>query len=423
MKHVVVILDGAAGRPLAELGGKTTLEAANTPNLDALATEGVIGLARTVPPGREPSSAAACTSILGYDAEGYPFGRGAIEAASMGIDLEYTDVALRLNLVTIEAGKMKSYSAGNISTEESHEIAAALSEALNDAHFTLYPGVGYRHILVVHGASTVVSLKYTPPHDITGKLTMLYMPKGDGVQLLLDYMKRAHDVLAGLDVNARRIARGDLPVTDVWPFWPGVSGGGLTPFEEAHGVTAALTSGVDLLNGLAKMMGIDRLEIAGVSAGSDNDYAAQAEGALAALDDHDLVVIHVEAPDEEGHAGDIAGKIAAIEAIDREVISRVRAYDGELRVLALPDHPTPIEIKTHDGEPVPYVLWGAGIEPDDTTSYSERAAAESGTLVDPATQLMGMLVVKPAKEEDASAEQDAEDPGDDDAVVGEDVGD
>lgn len=417
MKYAVVILDGAAGRPLTELGDKTTLEAAHTPNLDALASEGLVGLARTVPSGREASSAVACSSILGYDAIGDHFGRGAIEAASMGVALRKGETALRLNLVTLASGKMKSYSAGNISTEESHEIATALAEALDDRTFTLHPGVGYRHILVVEDHAELISLKYTPPHDITDKLSLLYMPRGGGAQVLLDYMNRARQVLAGLDVNARRVARGDLPATDVWPFWPGFAGEALLPFAEKFGVTAALTSGVDLLNGLAVMMDIDRLEIAGVTAGADNDYAAQAEGALAALGDHDLVVIHVESPDEEGHVGDVAGKVAAIEAIDREVIARLRAFDEDLRVLAMPDHPTPIEIKTHDDEPVPFVLWGPGIEPDDATCYNERAGAEAELLV-LGTKLMGMLIVEPEKEEteatpneSASEPEDAASPG------------
>ncbi|MCL2503793.1 MAG: cofactor-independent phosphoglycerate mutase [Coriobacteriia bacterium] len=408
MKHVVVILDGAAGFPLQELDGKTTLEAAKTPNLDALARDGLTGLAKTVPDGMEASSSTACESILGYDPEHQPLGRGGIEATSMGIKLTNWELALRLNLVTIEDGKMKSYSAGNISSEESHEIIAELSAALDDEVFRIHPGIGYRHILVITGYNDLVALKYTPPHDISDKMVLFRMPKGENAGLLMDYMRRAREVLAESPVNARRIKDGKLPATDVWLFWPGLMPWGLKPFAEKYGVSAVLTSGVDLLNGLARLTGIGCLEIAGVTAGSDTDYAAQAEGALAALEDHDVVFIHIEAPDEAGHAGDIAEKIAAIEAIDREIVSRVREaadrFDGGMRILAMPDHFTPIATKTHSREPVPFVLWGEGIVPDSAEVYSEAVAAGTRLRVDPGFKIMAKLLAKPKPEEGEKAE-------------------
>jgi 2,3-bisphosphoglycerate-independent phosphoglycerate mutase len=346
MKHVIVILDGAAGWPLPELGGRTTLAAARTPNLDALAYEGRTGLAQTVPAGAEPSSSAACTAILGYDPVASFVGRGAIEAASMGITLAPDEVALRMNLVNVVDGVMRSYACGHITTPESRAIVAELGAALGDATFHFYPGVAYRHILVVKGHNELLGAGFTPPHDISDTSIDGQAPRGEGSEILLDLMARAREVLASSPANAARAAAGGLPATDIWPFWPGVAPAGLRPFSEAYGASAAMTSGVDLLNGLAVLLGIDRLEIPGVSDGADNDYAAQADGGLAALEDHDLVVIHVESPDEEGHAGDIAGKVAAIEAIDREVLSRVREYSGELRILCMPDHPTPIALKT-----------------------------------------------------------------------------
>ncbi|MCX8007980.1 MAG: cofactor-independent phosphoglycerate mutase [Coriobacteriia bacterium] len=393
MKHLIVILDGAAGWPLEELGGKTTLEAAATPNLDALAREGVVGLAQTVPPGAEPSSSAACTSILGYDPVADFVGRGAIEAASMGIVLQPGEVALRMNLVHISEGVMRSYSCGHIPTEESRRIVADLARELADGTFSFHPGVAYRHILVVRGHPELLEAGYTPPHDISDKPVEGQKPRGPGAEVLLDLMERARQVLARSQTNLVRAQRGDLPATDIWPFWPGVAPRGLRPFVEARGLRAALTSGVDLLNGLAVLFGIDRLQIAGVTDGSDTDYAAQALGALTALDDHDLVVIHVESPDEEGHAGDVAGKIAAIEAIDREVVGRVRASGRALRVLCMPDHPTPIALKTHVGEPVPFVLAGPGIEPNGAGEFSERAAAATGLRVDPGYRVMDMLLM------------------------------
>ncbi len=393
MKYVVVILDGAAGWPLDELGGLTTLQAARTPNLDAIVREGALGLAQTVPPGSEPSSSAACTSILGYDPVADYVGRAAIEAASMGIELGPDEVALRCNLVTILDGRMTSYASGHITTEESRQLVAELSSALDDDVFRIYPGVAYRHLLVVGGAhSELVDVGYTPPHDIPDKPVAEYLPRGEGADLLLDYMERARPILAGSGTNRERVAHGKLPATDVWLFWPGVAPSGMVPFAQRRGVRAAMTSGVDLLNGLAVLFGIDRLHIAGITDGPDNDYAGQAEGALAALDDHDLVVVHVESPDEAGHAGDVAAKIAGIEAIDREVLSRVLAYDGELRVLAMPDHPTPIALKTHVGEPVPFVVWGAGIAPNGASAFAEDDARRTGLMLDPGRGVMDTLL-------------------------------
>lgn len=392
MKYAIVILDGAAGWPLDELGGATTLEAAHTPHLDALARTGLVGRAQTVPEGAEPSSAAACTSILGYDPVTDHVGRGAIEAASMGIELGPDEVALRMNLVSIRDGRMESYAAGHITTEESTRLVRELAERLDDSTFTLYPGVAYRHIVVVKGHTELVECGYTPPHDISDKPVTGHLPSGQGCELLLDFMERARPVLEASEVNARRAARGLLPATDVWPFWPGTAPLGMVPFTACRGVDAALTSGVDLLNGLAVLAGITRLSIAGVTDGADTDYAAQAEGALAALAEHDLVVIHVESPDEEGHAGSVEGKVAAIEAIDREVVSAVRSFDGDLRILAMPDHPTPVALKTHVGEAVPFVLWGPGIEHNGASAYHELAADATGLVLDPGRRVMDLLL-------------------------------
>lgn len=392
MKYVVVILDGAAGWPLPQLGGATTLQAARTPNLDALAARGTLGLARTVPTGTEASSAAACTSILGYDPVADRVGRGAIEAASMGIRLADDEVALRLNLVTIQGGDMVSYSAGHVSSEDSHAIVAELADGFGGGVFRFYPGVSYRHILVVKDHPELLDLDYTAPHDISGRPVEGSLPSGVGSELLRDLMARARALLGTSEVNRRRIENGQVPVTDVWPFWPGGAPQGLVSFTAMRGLSAALTSGVDLLGGLAELTGIHRLSIPGVTDGADNDYAAQADGGLAALADHDLVVIHVETPDEEGHAGDIEGKVAGIEAIDREVVGRAMRLTGPVRILCMPDHPTPVELKTHTDEPVPFVLAGAGVSHNGAVSFDERAAASTGCLVDPGRGVMDLLL-------------------------------
>jgi len=392
VKHVILILDGAAGWPIAELGSRTTLGFADTPNLDALAASGMVGLAQTVPPGTEPSSSAACTSILGYDPVADYVGRGAIEAASLGISLAEDEIALRMNLVHIADEHMASYSCGHIATAESRAIVTELGEALGNGEFRFYPGVAYRHILVVKGHPELLELAYTPPHDISDKPVAGHTPQGAGAEVLAELMERARPVLEASEVNRARRQRGDLPATDIWPFWPGAAPQGLRPFSEVHGISAAMTSGVDLLNGLAVMFGIARLDIPGVTDGADNDYRAQIEGALAALEDHDLVIVHVESPDEEGHAGNVEGKIAAIEAIDREIVSCLRDRLGEIRVLAMPDHPTPIELKTHVGEAVPFLLAGPGIGVNSGTEFREVAAQATGLVVDPGYRIVDMLL-------------------------------
>jgi 2,3-bisphosphoglycerate-independent phosphoglycerate mutase len=392
MKHCIIILDGAAGWPLYELGDVTTLASARTPNLDALAGIGASGMAFTVPAGAEPSSSAACTSILGYDPIADFVGRGAIEAASMGIRLGPGDVALRMNLVNIEGGRMASYACGHISTPESRAVLMDLSDALADETFAFHAGVSYRHILVVKGHPELLEATYTAPHDMSLQAVEGRLPTGPGAELLLDLMQRARPVLERSAPNVCRRDAGQVFATDIWPFWPGAAPAGLVPFAKRRGISAALTSGVDLLNGLAVLTGIDRLDIPGVTDGPDNDYAMQAESALRALKRYDLVVVHVETPDEAAHGGDVPGKIAGIEAIDREIVGRARDYGDGLRVLCMPDHPTPIALRTHVGEPVPFVLAGPGIEHNGAQAFDEESAKATGLVVDPGRGVMELLL-------------------------------
>jgi 2,3-bisphosphoglycerate-independent phosphoglycerate mutase len=392
MKYGVIIIDGAAGEPLPERGGKTCLELAKTPNLDALAGEGVVGLARTVPAGMEPSSACACMSVLGYDPKVYYKGRSAIEAKSLDIPIGEGEVVFRCNLVGVQDGKMKSYSAGYISSQESRELINALNDSLGDDSVHFYPGVSYRNILKLKGHEDTLSAQCTPPHDIPDKPINDYLPKGKGSDVLLDLMRRSGKVLKDHPINLSRAARGDIPATTIWLFWGSGQVPEMPPFKQLYGLGAALTSGVDLLKGLAKMMGMKVLDIPGVTDGPDNDYAAQANGAIKALEDNDLVVIHIEAPDEAAHAGSISDKIEAIEKIDKEVVSRLRSYAGDLRLLAMPDHPTPIEIRTHSPEPVPFLFWGKGFKPNGAREYTEAAAKRTGVLVADGYKIMSKLI-------------------------------
>jgi len=393
MKYVVLIIDGAAGWGLEEHGGRTCLELARTPNLDAMAKEGVVGLVRTVPEGMEPSSACACMSVLGYDPRVYYRGRSAIEAVSLGIPIAEDEVVFRCNLVTVQDGRMRSYSAGHISSEEARLLVAALNDRLGSDEVRFYPGVRYRHICKIKGHPETVLADCTPPHDIPEQPIAGYLPKGQGSELLRELMMRSQAVLQGHEVNRQRQARGELPATMIWLFWGAGQIPRMPPFRQVYGLEAALTSGVDLLRGLAKMAGMTVLDIPGVTDGLDNDYAGQAEGALRALETHDLVAIHVEAPDEAAHMGSVEEKVSAIEKVDREMVARIRRReDGALRVLVLPDHPTPIQVRTHSDDPVPFVLWGAGFGPSGAARFTEAEARRTGIFLPEGYNIMAKLL-------------------------------
>ncbi|MDR2108083.1 MAG: hypothetical protein LBP28_01295, partial [Coriobacteriales bacterium] len=318
MKYAVVILDGASGEPLAEHGGRTTLEAAATPHLDALAASGLVGLAKNVPDGLEPSSNIACTSICGFDPASYPIGRGALEGLALDIRLAPDEIALRLNLTHVsEQGIMVSYSTDNISNTDGHALIAELAAVLNDETFTLHAGVGFRGILVVKGRPGLMQSEFTPAHNMTDEPIANYPSSGPEAALIENYRTRARAVLAASPTNARRIAAGQMPANEVFIFWPGQRPDGMTSFYATYGKTAGMISGVDLLNGIARLADIKNYHFAGVTDGPDNDYAAQARAALSVLGEQDLVFVHVEAPDAEGHDGNAAGKLAAVEAIER----------------------------------------------------------------------------------------------------------
>ena len=392
MKYCVLIIDGAAGWPLPERGGKTSLELARIPNLDAMAQEGVVGLVRTVPQGMEPSSACACMSVLGYDPKVYYRGRSGIEAKSMGIPVADNEVVFRCNLVAIRDGKMWSYSSGHIDTEEAHALINALNEKLGSEKIHFYPGVRYRHICKIKGHEDALLATCTPPHDIPDKPIADFLPQGPGSDLLLDLMEKSKAVLQVHPVNVERQARGDIPAAMIWLFWGSGKIPEMPPFKKAYGLNAAMTSGVDLLRGLAKMAQMEVLEIPGVTDGPDNDFVAQATGALKAMEKYDLVVIHVEAPDEAAHAGSIDDKVEALQMIDEEVARRIRLWNHDkLRVLILPDHPTPIKIQTHTDEPVPFVLWGSGFASNGAKKFTEAEAERAGILIDDGFNIMNKL--------------------------------
>jgi len=393
MKYCILIIDGASGWPLPQRKGKTCLELAHTPNLDAMAKAGVLGLVRTVPPGMEPSSACASMSAFGYDPRVYYRGRSAIEAKSLGILVDDGDAVFRCNLVAIRDGKMWSYSSGYISTDEAQPLISALNNTLGSDKIHFYPGVSYRHICLLKGRDDTLLATCTPPHDIHDKPINEFLPKGPGSDLLLDLMQRSEAVLRDHPVNITRRSRGDIPATMIWLFWGSGKIPDMPPFKQTYGLSAAMTSGVDLLRGLARMVGMDILDIPGVTDGLDNDYAAQASGALQALDDHDLVVIHIEAPDEAAHSGSIDAKIDAIQRVDSEVVSRLRSWQPDsLRLLVMPDHSTPLQTQTHVADPVPFMLWGSGFTPNGAKRFTESEAKKVGFFIDNGYNIMNMLV-------------------------------
>ncbi len=393
MKYVVLIIDGAAGWGLEEHGGRTCLELAHLPNLDAMAKEGVVGLVRTVPEGMEPSSACACMSVLGYDPRVYYRGRSAIEARSLGIPILRDEVVFRCNLVTVQEGRMRSYSSGHISTEEATLLVSSIDERLGSDEVRFYPGVRYRHICKIKGHPETLGARCTPPHDIPEKPIAEYLPKGQGSEFLTELMMRSRAVLENHEVNRQRQARGELPATMIWLFWGAGQIPEIPPFKQVYGLEAALTSGVDLLRGLAKMADIAVVDIPGVTDGLDNDYAGQMEGALEALAAYDLVAIHVEAPDEAAHIGSVEEKVRAIELVDSEMVARIRRWDrGRLRVLVLPDHSTPIQIRTHSAEPVPFLLWGTGFTSNGAARFTEAEARRTGVFLGDGYNIMAKLL-------------------------------
>ena len=395
MKYIVLIMDGSSGWALPERGGRTCLELARTPNLDALSREAVLGMARTVPPGMEPSSACACMSLLGYDPTIYYKGRAGIEAKSMGLPVSGDEVVFRCNLVTVRDGRMWDYSAGHITTAEARELIAAVDKSLGNDQIHFYPGVSYRHICKIKGHPGTLDAVCTPPHDIPNQPVAEFMPKGPGSKLLLDIMQRSEAVLREHPVNLARQSRGELPATTIWLFWGTGLIPDMPPFRQVYGLSGAMTSGVDLLRGLAQMADMEILEISGVTDGQDNDYIAQVVGALTALDRHDLVVIHIETPDEAGHSGSSAEKVRAIERIDGDVMGKIRSWHGDkLRVLVMPDHPTPVEIRTHCADPVPFMLWGSGFKSNGAKRFTEAEANMTGLFIDPGYNIMSKLTGK-----------------------------
>ncbi len=375
MKYAFLVGDGMADRPLAELGGKTPLEAAATPNMDRVAARGRLGRIRTVPEGLPPGSDVANMSLLGYDAAAHFQGRGPIEAASLGVALAPNDTAFRCNLVTLEGGLMADYSAGHIGTEESRPIVLDLQAALGRPGLRFHPGVSYRHLAVL--TDFPAGLECTPPHDISGQPWQARLPQGPGREAVLELMERARRVLAGHPVNAARAAAGKKRATDIW-LWGQGRALTLATLRDRYGLTGSVISAVDLVRGLGVLAGLQVRLVEGATGYLGTNYAGKVAAAKEALAAEDFVYLHVEAPDEMGHEGRADRKVQAIEEFDRFVVGEVLAWAearGDVRTVVATDHETPVAIKTHAAGPVPYAVCGPGVAAGGARAFSEAAAA------------------------------------------------
>ena len=388
MKYVVIIGDGMADRPVRELDGKTPLQKAYKPNMDRLAREGIAGKVRTIPPGFHPGSDVANLNILGYNPLEFYSGRAPLEAASIRIELGKDDVAYRCNLVTLKFNRdktkavMEDYSGGHITTEEAAELIKAVDGELGSNQITFYRGISYRHIMVWSSGATDVEC--IPPHDIIGKYVADYLPVGDGEDKLREIMLKSTAILENHVINRERIRKGKNPANSIW-LWGQGKRLSLPTFRGKYSIEGALVSAVDLMRGIGIYAGFEILEVPGITGYLDTNYSGKAEASLKALEKVDLAYIHVEAPDEAGHAGSCADKIKAIEDFDALVVGTVlkgiESFD-EYRILLLPDHATPIEVRTHTDEPVPFVIYDSRIKrKNKDISFDESITEREDILV------------------------------------------
>jgi len=392
MKYVLIVLDGMADEPIADLDGRTPMMAARTPTLDAIAQQGMVGRVRTIPEGMSPpGSDIAGLSIMGYDPAKYYTGHAPLEAANQGIDLGPRDVAFRCNLITTDGEHIVDYSAGEISSEEAAELILVIDARLGTPQMRYYPGVSYRNLLVwQHGT---VDLATTPPHDILGQSIAPNLPRGDKDELLRQLMWDSYEILSAHEINRCREDAGKHPANMIWLWGQGYAPQ-LPSFSLTHGVSGVVISAVDLIRGIARLGGLRAPTVTGATGRIDTNWTGKAAAACQALQEVDFVMVHIEAPDECGHQGDLEGKIRSIEIADREILApiwRTAQALGPARILVLPDHYTPIAIRTHIDKPVPFAMAGVGITADASDRLDENIAEESSVMVDDGWTLIQRL--------------------------------
>lgn len=384
MKHIIILGDGMADEPVAELGNKTPLQAAQTPYMDRLAAEGCSGMLHTVPDGFHPGSEIANLAVLGYDVAQVFEGRGSLEAASMGVEIEPGEMAMRCNLICVEDGKIKNHSAGHITTAEATELILFLQDKLGNEKISFHPGVSYRHLIKIKNGNK--ALECTPPHDVPGTLFREVMVKAQTAEaqetadLLNELTLKSQALLASHPVNQKRIAAGKSPANSIWVWSPGYKPR-METLSDIYGIgSGSVISAVDLIKGIGVYAGLVPVEVEGATGLYDTNYEGKAEAALEALKKQDFVYLHVEASDEAGHEGDVALKMKTIEYLDARILKRIyeetKHWDEPVAIAVLPDHPTPCRIKTHTSDPIPFVIYKPGNRPDSVTRYDEFSARE-----------------------------------------------
>lgn len=402
MKYVIVLGDGMADYPIEEIGNETVIEHADTPTLDALAKESEIGMVLTVPEGMSPGSDTANLSVIGYNPQKYYSGRSPLEALSIGVDMKPTDISFRCNIVTVSEEETNysdktiiDHSSSEISTEDAAVLLKAVSEVLEKeyAGYKFYVGTSYRHLTIWENGTV---LPLTPPHDILGKTIGEYLPED---KVLREMMEKSYTVLANHPINEERKKKGLNPANSLW-FWGAGTRPALSGFEEKNGKKGVMISAVDLLKGIAVGAGMKVVEVEGANGGLHTNYEGKAMAAVNALckDGYDFAYIHVEAPDEMGHQGSIERKLLAVESLDKKVIRVVKeqleARGEDFRLLVLPDHPTPIRLRTHVGEPVPFLLYDSTDKKSSDLLYNESDAKKSGIYIENGYKIIDHLFEK-----------------------------
>ncbi len=394
MKYVVLVPDGMFDLPCRELEDRTPLEVASTPNMDNLAFKGLVGRVRTIPKGFTPASDVANLNILGYEPSKYYSGRGPLEAANLGVELEDGDVAFRMNFVTVYDGVLQDYSAGHITTSESKELVRLLNIKLGNKNFIFYAGKSYRNLLLVKEGKNwgLQDLKTFPPHDIMGKNIQKFLPQGRNARMIVDLMTQSQQILESCDINKVRLDLKENPANMIW-LWGQGRKPTLISFKERFGLEGGIISAVDLIKGIGKLVGLEVIEVEGATGYYDTNYEGKAQACLEMLERYDFCFLHLEAIDEAGHNQDLREKILAIERFDKLILGRILENLGkDSRILVCPDHYTPLSLRTHTDWPVGFIMYGKGINQDFIKEFNEETVKSSPLFVDSASKLIDSLI-------------------------------
>lgn len=396
MKYIVLVGDGMADYPIEELENRTPLEVARTPNMDFIARNGILGRVKTIPDHMAPASDVANISILGYDPQRYYTGRGPLEAANLGIELQDDDVAFRCNLITASGDTLTDYSAGHISSKEAATLMKFLDKHLGTNRIRFSAGISYRNLVLIKRGSELhlEELSCKPPHDITGKNISEHLPQGQNEQVVIELMQDSRKLLESHEINQVRIDLKENPANMIW-LWGQGKKPSFPKFKEKYGLNGSVISAVDLIKGLGRFLGLDVINVPGATGYYDTDYEGKARAALKSLEDKDFVFLHVEAPDEAGHNGDLREKISAIERFDQLVVGTILSAFKErdnFRILVLPDHATPVSLKTHTSDIVLFGMLGKDITGEAFSAYSEKEAEKSTLFFENGYTLMDYFI-------------------------------